>query len=157
MMLAGASAILAVVPMVCVYLISCRFFPRGGVDGAAASIADVAPFLIASAGAVVLRFAAYLLAMYCSHSNAFDIHYNLRSRIATHLALLPMFFFDHKASGELKKVMVEDVENIEPFLAHYLPDLASAIVLQVVSVVLLVLVNPLLTVAALVPMGLARV
>jgi len=148
--LASISAILAVVPMVCIYLIAQRLFAGGDT-----AMDRIGPLLLAAAGSVVLRCGIYLLAMICSHVSAYGINFDLRARIASHLARLPMGFFDRKSSGATKKVMLEDMENMEPFIAHYLPDLASAIVLQITSAVFLFWVNPLLTLAALLPVPLA--
>ena len=51
--------------------------------------------------------------------------------------------------------MNEDVENIELFIAHYLPDLFSAVFLPVVSAIILFYFNPFLALAALLPVPLA--
>jgi ATP-binding cassette subfamily B protein len=136
--------------MACVYLIARIIFAGGE-----ANMDRMEPLLLAAAGSVLLRCLTYLLAMICSHVSAYGINFDLRARIAEHLARLPMGFFDRKASGATKKVMLEDMENMEPFIAHYLPDLASALVLQIASAVFLFWVDPLLTLAALLPVPLA--
>jgi ATP-binding cassette subfamily B protein len=148
--LATVSAILAVVPMACVYLVARRLFADGDM-----AVNEVVNLVLVAAAAVVLRCGTYLLAMICSHVSAYGIHYDLRARIASHLAMLPMGFFDRKASGATKKAMLEDIENMEPFIAHYLPDLVSAIFLQVVSAGLLLWVNPWLALVTLLPVPLA--
>jgi ATP-binding cassette subfamily B protein len=150
--LATVSAVLAVVPMACIYLIARRLFNGGDV-----AAGQVTPIVLVAVLSVVLRSGTYLLAMICSHASAYGLAFDLRARVASHLALLPMGFFDRKASGATKKVMFEDMENMEPFVAHYLPDLASAVFLQVASAVLLFWVNPWLTLAALLPIPLAAV
>jgi ATP-binding cassette, subfamily B, bacterial IrtA/YbtP len=150
--LSAVSAILAVVPMACIYLIAHKLFQAGDV-----AMDHVMYILVVAAVSVVLRSGAYLLAMICSHTSAYGLNFDLRGRIASHLALLPMGFFDRKASGAIKKVMLEDMENMEPFIAHYLPDLASAIVLQAASALLLLWIDPWLTLAALLPVPLAAV
>jgi ATP-binding cassette subfamily B protein len=63
-----------------------------------------------------------------SHIAAFNILYELRMRLAQKLVRLPMGFFTKRASGDLKKVMSEDVERIELFVAHHIPDIVSAFV-----------------------------
>ncbi|MCT4603231.1 MAG: ABC transporter ATP-binding protein/permease [Marinifilum sp.] len=63
-----------------------------------------------------------------SHIAAFNILYDLRMRLAQKLVRLPMGFFTKRASGDLKKVMSEDVERIELFVAHHIPDIVSAFV-----------------------------
>ncbi|WP_321414563.1 ABC transporter ATP-binding protein [uncultured Desulfobacter sp.] len=153
MVLASISAVLAIVPMICVYLMAKELFEAHGT----ATGPVVRPLLMVAAGAVVLRCITYLFAMICSHVSAYGIHFHLRGRIAAHLARLPMGFFDKKASGATKKVMLEDMENMEPFIAHYLPDLASALVLQAASAIYLFWINPVLALAALLPVPLAAI
>ena len=150
MCLTTVSALLSLVPLICTYCMARRLLTAGTMA------TQEAWFLaIGAAVSVLFRFAGYLVAMGLSHYCAFGVHYDLRARIAAHLATLPMGFFANRTSGALKKVMGEDVENIELFLAHYLPDLASAVVLPVVSAILMFWVNPLLALAALVPVPLA--
>lgn len=152
MVLATVSAILAVVPMVCVYLIAQHIFETGNV-----AMERLLWLAGGAAISIVVRNGLYLVAMVCSHSCAFGVHYALRARIATHIASLPMGFFDQRSSGEIKKSMGEDVDNVELFFAHYLPDIVSAAVLPLFSLGLLLWVNPLLTVAALLPLPIAAV
>ncbi|PXY02087.1 ABC transporter ATP-binding protein [Marinifilum breve] len=63
-----------------------------------------------------------------SHIAAFNILYELRMKLAQKLVRLPMGFFTKRASGDIKKVMSEDVERIELFVAHHIPDIVSAFV-----------------------------
>lgn len=65
--------------------------------------------------------------MMFSHIAAFNILYELRMKLAQKLVRLPMGFFTKRASGDIKKVMSEDVERIELFVAHHIPDIVSAI------------------------------
>lgn len=44
------------------------------------------------------------------------------------LARLPLGFFTKRASGDIKKVMSEDVERIELFVTHHIPDVTTAVV-----------------------------
>jgi ATP-binding cassette subfamily B protein len=116
---------------------------------------DMLALILIAFASVILRFGTYFLAMSLSHICAFSIHYDLRSRIASHIAMLPLGFFDRRASGEIKKTMGDDVENVELFIAHYLPDVAAAIVLPICTTALLFWVDTPLTLAALVPVPLA--
>lgn len=151
-LLASVSTLLSLVPMVCVYWMALDFFSADGmVEGRMLLIASVA------LGAVVCRFATYFLSMRLSHICAYSIHYDLRSRIAAHIALLPFGFFDRNASGKIKKIMGEDVENVELFIGHYLPDSVAALVLPVFAAALLFSVDMRLALVALIPLPLAYV
>lgn len=64
----------------------------------------------------------------CSHFAAFNILYEFRIRLARKLVRLPMGFFTKRSTGDLKKIMGEDVERIELFVAHHFPDIVTAVV-----------------------------
>ncbi|MEM9623341.1 MAG: ABC transporter ATP-binding protein, partial [Pseudomonadota bacterium] len=83
---------------------------------------------LAALGAVVVRFVLEGISTYIAHMAAFDIQFNIRVTLAEHLAKLPLGFANARRSGELKKVIADDVERLELFLAHAVPDLAAAIV-----------------------------
>lgn len=68
------------------------------------------------------------VSLMCSHIAAFNILYELRVAITGKMAKLPLGFFTKRTTGDLKKVIGEDVERIELFVAHHIPDLVSAIV-----------------------------
>ena len=72
----------------------------------------------------VLIYASSML----SHVAAFNILYEMRVALSLKLARLPLGFFTKRASGNIKKVMSEDVERIELFVAHHVPDVTSAVV-----------------------------
>ena len=75
----------------------------------------------------ILTFASLMF----SHIAAFNILYELRVLISQKLACLPLGFFTQRASGEIKKIMSEDVERIELFVAHHIPDITTAIVFPI--------------------------
>lgn len=72
-----------------------------------------------------------------SHIAAFNILYELRMSLAQKMVRLPLGFFTKRSSGELKKVMGEDVDRIELFVAHHIPDIISAIIFPLLTIVYL--------------------
>ncbi|MEM8766622.1 MAG: ABC transporter ATP-binding protein [Pseudomonadota bacterium] len=78
--------------------------------------------------AVVARFTLSGIANYVAHNGAFRIQYGIRMALAEHLARLPLGYVNKRRSGELKKVMADDVERLELFLAHAIPDLTAGLV-----------------------------
>lgn len=90
-----------------------------------------------------------------SHIAAFNILYELRVQLARKLAQLSMGYFNRKASGEIKKVMVEDVEQIEVFVAHHIPDITSAVLFPLLVIGYLFVVDWRLAIAALIPLPLS--
>ena len=75
----------------------------------------------------VLTFVSLML----SHIAAFNILYEIRMQLAQKMARLPLGFFTHRASGELKKIMSE---RIELFIAHHIPDIVSAILFPLILI-----------------------
>jgi ATP-binding cassette, subfamily B, bacterial IrtA/YbtP len=81
----------------------------------------------AALAGVLARYALFGLALYVSHLAAYDLLYRLRVRMAERLTRVPLGWFSDRRSGALKKVMADDVERLEIFLAHAVPDLAAAV------------------------------
>ena len=76
----------------------------------------------------VLTFASLML----SHIAAFNILYEIRMQLAQKMVRLPLGFFSRRASGELKKIMSDDVERIELFIAHHIPDIVTALLFPLI-------------------------
>jgi len=90
-----------------------------------------------------------------SHIAAFNILYEIRIKLAEKLPHLSMGYFTNTASGKIKKVLAEDVERIELFVAHHIPDLTSAIVFPLLVIGYLFVVDWRLAIAALIPLPIA--
>ncbi|MDR2820347.1 MAG: ABC transporter ATP-binding protein/permease [Desulfovibrio sp.] len=87
----------------------------------------------------------------CSHVAAFRILYGIRVRLADHIGRLPLGFFDKNSSGKIKKIAELDVEKIELFIAHQLPDLVNAAAMLLVMIAAMFLLDVWLTLAAIIP------
>lgn len=105
--------------------------------------------------AVIGRFLLLFVAMIISHIAAFGILYDLRIKLAQQLGDLPMGFFNQRTTGGIKKVLSEDVERIELFIAHHIPDLAAGIALPLMAVILFFVLDWRMALAALLPLPLA--
>lgn len=81
---------------------------------------------------VVLRMAIFLLSGVFSHIAAFTILYELRMKAINHISKINMGFFTGHTIGEMKKTINEDIEKLESFIAHQIPDLSSAAVTPIV-------------------------
>ncbi|GAB3452513.1 ABC transporter ATP-binding protein [Actinophytocola sediminis] len=79
----------------------------------------------------------------------------VRRRLAAHLGRVPIGWFSRRRTGELAKVVGEDVHAVHPFIAHSPGELVSAFVVPVVSLAYLVTVDWRLTLITLVPVVLA--
>ncbi|MDP4504906.1 ABC transporter ATP-binding protein [Nonomuraea turcica] len=78
-----------------------------------------------------------------------------RRRLAAHLGRVPIGWFSQRRTGELAKVVGEDVSAVHPFIAHTPGELVSAFVVPLVSLVYLFTVDWRLTLITLIPVLLA--
>ncbi|MFV0413738.1 MAG: ABC transporter ATP-binding protein, partial [Oscillospiraceae bacterium] len=85
---------------------------------------------VAAAAYAIFGFAGSSL----SHRAAYNILYELRVQLMEKLSRLPAGYFTGTTQGALKKVVQDDVEKIEEFIAHNIADTVSAIALPVFTV-----------------------
>ena len=76
-----------------------------------------------------------------SHLAAFRILYGLRMNLAKKLTELPLGFHSTNSTGKIRKILEFNVEKVEQWIAHALPDYISGLVGFFVILVLLVQVN----------------
>jgi ATP-binding cassette subfamily B protein len=92
-------------------------------------------------GGVIGNVLLYFAALMCSHLAAFGTLYILKLNFAAHIARLPLGFHLSFGSGKLRKVMDENIEKLEGFIAHQLPDIVASMVAPVVMLVILLAVD----------------
>ena len=73
-------------------------------------------------------FLLYYIALLCSHLAAFRIAKNMKMAVLKHLTTLPLGFFGTQGSGKIRKVIDENSDSTEAFIAHQLPDLVGAFI-----------------------------
>ncbi len=99
--------------------------------------------------AALAKHALFGLSTALAHGAAFGILYDLRIRLARKMASVPLGFFSRRKTGSLHKAMSEDVGGLEAFLAHMLPDAAAAFTIPVAAVIVMVVVDWRMALAAL--------
>jgi len=72
-----------------------------------------------------------------SHVAAFNILFQLRKFIAEKVGKIPMGYLNNTNSGALKKILSDDVERIESFIAHQIPDFVKGIALPIITIIYL--------------------
>jgi ATP-binding cassette subfamily B protein len=100
-----------------------------------------------AAAAVFLNF----IALVFSHVAAFTTLYELKLEFTRHIAALPLGFHTENSTGKLRKIVDENIEKLEGFIAHQLPDLAGSFAMPVFTLVILFLFDWRLGLASLVP------
>lgn len=92
-------------------------------------------------GGILLNILLYFMALMCSHLAAFGTLYELKVGFASHLARIPLGLHTLIGSGKLRKVMDDNIEKIEGFIAHQLPDIVASFVAPVVMFAVLAAVD----------------
>lgn len=119
--LSGVAALLALVP----YLLIERLIALLIGD----PVDDEAIIMIGAAAlvALVLKFVCRGLVSVLSHVAAFEILHDLRLRLLEALARQPLAKVIEAGSGRIKKIIMDDVEAMEIFLAHHLEEMSTSI------------------------------
>lgn len=146
--LSVVSSLLGIIPYLLLYQIILELF-KEQVDYPA--IASMAWWV---GGVVVVRMLLFLLSGVFSHVAAFTILYELRLKAVQHLGQLHMGFFTGHTLGEMKKTINEDIEKLENFIAHQIPDLAAAAVTPLVLLGYMLYLEWRLALVLLLPLGL---
>ena len=147
-LLSAGSAVCMLVPYWAVYEILKELLTHGG-NPAASDGADMMRWgwiaLGGLAGGLVLLYAALM----SSHVAAFHILYGLRVRLSEHIGRLPLGFLNNTSTGAIKKTMDQNIEKIEGFIAHTIPDLVNVMATVVVMLVIFFSLDVWLTVVCL--------
>ena len=114
------STTLSAIPYLLVYSIILELFNREISYNKIQSLVFIAILFI------ILGVVARILSGVFSHISAFNILYKIRIDLIEHMSKLNMGFFKKNMTGKLKKIINEDVEKLENFIAHQIPDLSSA-------------------------------
>lgn len=81
------------------------------------------------------------VATWKAHRVAYSCLTDIRLRIVRHLKKLPLGFFQIRRPGDLANIMRNDVEQVEVYLAHGLPESASATLFPAAAFVLMLAVD----------------
>ncbi|MDR1015279.1 MAG: ABC transporter ATP-binding protein/permease [Coriobacteriales bacterium] len=150
-LLSVLSGLCGFVPYVMVYQVLLFLF------GGSADVQAALQYGLVAVVAIVLRALFQTLALGLSHVGAFNTLYSVRARISRHIGKIPLGFFSDHTSGEVKKVVIEDVERIEKFLAHQVPDVVAAVVVPIAVFVYLLTIHVPMALATLAPLVLGFV
>ena len=129
------SVMLGLVPFYCMYRLICLM--AAGTATAALAVKWCLLALAAYAAKVVL----FGLSTGTSHAMAYTILEGLRLRLADRFLHAPLDNVENHTIGEIKTMMVDKIETLEPPLAHMIPEGAGHVVLPVVSIIALLCVD----------------
>ena len=138
------SVTLGLVPFYCMYEMICLF-----ADDTITAAAIVKWCLLALV-AYAMKVLTFSLSTGTSHSMAYTILEGLRLRLADRFLHAPLGNVENHTIGEIKNMMVDKIENLEPPLAHMIPEGAGHLVLPIVSIIALCALDWRLALASLV-------
>ena len=134
--LSTLSAVLGLIPYVCVWLAARKVLEAWpGLNGTSGLARWGWPAVWTAIGSIALYFAALM----CTHIAAFRTARNIRRTAMIHVLKLPLGFFTGNQSGRLRKLIDDNAGLTEDLLAHKLPDLAGTIVTPIAAIVMLFL------------------
>lgn len=110
------SVLAGLVPFYCMYALICRF-----AAGTATETAAVQWCLLALA-AYLVKILLFSLSTGTSHAMAYTILEGLRLRLADRFLHAPLGDVENHSIGEIKNMMADKIENLEPPLAHMIPE-----------------------------------
>lgn len=88
-------------------------------------------------GGLLLLYASLM----ASHVAAFRILYGLRIRLSEHIGRLSLGYLNGTSTGAIKKIMEQNIEKIENFVAHTIPDLVNVLATVVLMFVIFFSLN----------------
>lgn len=146
--LAALAAIASFVPYIAIYFIIrdvINVYP----DFSALDVpTEIGYGLLAIIG-IVVDAVSFFISSICAHIAAFGTQYDLKAAFTEHLAKVPLGYHLTFGSGRFRKVIDQDIEKIERFLAHSYPDMVASYVAPFALLVVLFLFDWRFGVAAL--------
>lgn len=152
--LSSLAAIANFIPFIAIYFVI-REILRVWPEFSNLNISELMKFAYMALGGMLLNVFLYVSALMCSHIAAFGTLYELKINFASHLAKVPLGFHIMIGSGKLRKITDENIEKIEQFIAHQLPDIVAAFVAPIVMLILLLAVDWRFGLAAILGMAIA--
>lgn len=92
-------------------------------------------------GGVLLNVLLYTASVALSHIAAYGTLYQCKMDYVAHITKLPLGYHLKMGSGKLRKIMDDNIESLEGFIAHDLPNMISAFVAPIVMLVLVFAVD----------------
>ncbi|MEM7272425.1 MAG: ABC transporter ATP-binding protein [Actinomycetota bacterium] len=114
-----------------------------------ATTGDLYRWALIAAAFVVAQHGLMAWSTWLSHRAAFATLEQVRLRIGDRLGKVPLGFITNRRSGEIQRTVNDDVERLELFLAHAIPDLFAAAGALVITTIWLFVIDWRMALAAL--------
>ena len=120
----------------------------GGYETAMDAVVRLAMLLL---GLFALRLVCQFLTYYLSHVASWKLVGKLRHTLYGHFQNLSMSYYHDKQTGQLMSRVINDTATFENLIAHAIPDLASSVITLIGVLVILLTINPWLTLLCSIP------
>ena len=134
------ATIASFVPYLAIYFVICEVI---GVypDLTALNMEKVSGYGWLAMAGVLVNVVLYTIATALSHIAAYGTLYELKISFVAHITKLPLGYHLNMGSGRLRKIMDDNIESLEGFIAHDLTNMVSAFVSPVVLLILVFAVD----------------
>ena len=150
MCLAVVYSLFAIVPYLIIY-----HMVDGFVQGTITDSNEVWLWVLAAGGSLIAKQAFQLASGLLSHKAAFQLLFEVRQTVVERVGHLTLGESNKKASASMKKIISDDIEKMENFIAHHLPDMAAAIVTPLMATCVLIYIDWRLAFWVLLPLPIA--
>lgn len=123
------------VPFFCMYKIICGF------SADTVTVQDIVFWCVISLVAYIVKVLFFSLSTGLSHSVAYHTLEGLRLRITDRFLHAPLGEVQKFTIGQIKNIIVDKINSIEPPLAHMVPEGAGHIVLPIASIIALLVID----------------
>lgn len=162
---AGPNKVYLLLAVVCAFVCGlCAVIPYLGVYRLMNAILEQSAeraFILENAllitGFTVLRFLFFALSGIFSHKGAYRALLRARCMVVEHMAKVPLGALNERRTGDIKAILNEDIEKLEQFLAHNIPDLVHYLVGPVAIFIYLLTINVPLALVSVIPLGISVV
>ena len=142
--LSAVSVASGLVPFYCIYRLVELFMENR------ADASDIGTWCGIALAAYFVKVLFFGFSTALSHNAAYHILEHLRLRVADRFLHAPLGSVQAYSIGEIKSVMVDKIESIEPPLAHMIPEGSGHLLLPVISLICLICIDIRIALAALV-------
>src|SRR6478672_6140062 len=112
------------------------------------------PLIIVATAAFLVQHVFNSLRIILNNTFEQKVIFDLRSDLYSHIQLLPLRWFDNRATGDLMTRVIEDVNSVERVLIDGIEQGVVAVLQIIIVVAVMFYLNPILALLALVPLPL---
>ncbi|MDC9589481.1 ABC transporter ATP-binding protein [Xenorhabdus sp. XENO-10] len=117
-------------------------------DGQYHTLLSYGIMLLSATFAAMLTFSG---STFVSHLIAADVQADVRRNISSKLKSVPLGFFMQTDSSEIKKIMLDDVEQLEDGIAHIIPEMSATLFGPLIALSVMLTIDWRLALAAFAP------